>query len=71
MRIVFKDGQILDLENVDRVICQMPEDTSWYSGLRTFMREEYSRGYKDGYKTGIIDYKTKHAGVPDMMGEQE
>lgn len=71
MRIIFKDGQIMDLENVDRIICQMPGDVSLYSGLRTFMKEEYARGFKDGYKTGVVDYKTKQTGVEDLMGEVE
>lgn len=71
MRVIFKDGQIMDLENVDRIICQMPGDVSLYSGLRTFMKEEYARGFKDGYKTGVVDYKTKQAGVEDLMGEIE
>lgn len=69
MRIIFENGEILDCKNVYRVYMDEPNETYIKSNIGHILREEYSRGFKDGYKTGIVDYKTKHSGVKDIMEE--
>ena len=71
MRVIFQNGEIADLDNVLRIILDGERGIEMLSGLKPIMREEYARGFKDGYKTGIMDYKVKGKGAVDIVGEDE
>lgn len=68
MRIVFENGEVLDCEHVNRIYLDPPDEAQIISNIDPILKAEYGRGFKDGYKTGVVDYKTKHAGVEDIMG---
>ena len=71
LRIIFKDGNVMDCENVARIFMDTPEEAYIRANISPILREEYARGFKDGYKTGVVDYETKHKGVEDIMGDQQ
>ena len=68
MRIIFKDGRILDCEGVARIFLEPPDEIRFISNTRPILEAERSIGFKEGYKTGVIDYKVKHNVAEDMMG---
>lgn len=59
MRIVFDNGEIIDCENVSRIYLDDKDEVYIRSNLGPILKEEYGRGYKDGYKTGRVDERVK------------
>ena len=68
MRIIFENGEILDCENVARIFLEPPDEVQIISNIRPILAAERAKGFKEGYKTGVIDYKVKHSVAEDMMG---
>ena len=67
VRIVFENGEILECEHVAKIFLDKADEAYVRSGLDYILKEEYGRGFKDGYKTGVVDYKTKMSAAPDIM----
>lgn len=64
MRIIFENGEILEAHNVARIYFEKGDEAYVRSGIDYLLKEEYARGFQEGSKTAIEDYKAKHGGKP-------
>ena len=68
MRIVFEDGSIIDCKDVNKIILDSTDgEVKAESPFNYILKDEYNRGYKDGYKAGVVDRETKNSSSEELI----